>query len=189
MNGLSKTLLAVAVAVCGQAAFGASIGIHFGGEYSSLDTGDVAGVVPQDHWNNLSGHAKPIPVASVVDNVGNATAVTATWYQAGGTTWQASNGFAGGDQKLMSGGLESYAMTDWPSKVENLTGISYGDYDVYVYFSGGGNNLTPGASVSLAITGTGSGGGGTSPIRPLIIPARISWPMGWVGLRITPYST
>jgi hypothetical protein len=147
----------------------ASIGISFGNGStgSVLASGDSAGVVAQTNWNNLVGHATAIAASSLVDDSGTPTPVAASFYAAGGSPWVSINSFTAGtgDNKLMRGGLESYSYSTFPSKVENLTGITYGDYDVYVYFSAGDatsgvtGDVTPGATVSLAISGVGSGAG------------------------------
>jgi hypothetical protein len=126
------------------------IGIHFGADDpppagSALASADVAGVVPQAHWNNLNG---PRGSASgiVADLNGAAVSTTVLVEWGSPNTWSSTgrgeenNGFPpGGDRLLMSGYLD----TDNGPGVATAAVfgidpvIASGGYDVIVYILGG----------------------------------------------------
>jgi hypothetical protein len=127
------------------------IGIHFGADDpppagSALASADVAGVVPQAHWNNLNG---PRGSASsiVADLNGAAVSTTVSVEWGSPNTWSSTgrgeenNGFppGGGDRLLMTGYLD----TDNGPGIATVAVfgidpiIASGGYDVIVYILGG----------------------------------------------------
>jgi hypothetical protein len=111
------------------------IGINFvgGGDNlpGRLTTGDVAGVVQQENWNNLTG--SQIDQAALVDASGAATPVTLTaaatehWYS--GTL-----GSGSADGAMLQGFLSTGAATD-PFLI-TINGVPAGNYNVIVYSIG-----------------------------------------------------
>lgn len=140
-----------------------SIAVNFmadswdGGPFQ-LAPDETAGIFPQQHWNNadvidgttdVGGTADILSpqAGTLVDNNGDLTAVTMTWYadkDAG------SNGNANtADERLMRGFLEGYlssASTDYAVRVE-VADVPYDRYKVVPYLIGFGFVAT--ASVSL----------------------------------------
>jgi hypothetical protein len=107
---------------------------------SSLLPEEIAGVVPQANWNNLTG-ATGTDVGSLeYDNGGTATpsAATVTWTSP--NTWRsgANNAFPDGpDRKLVSGYLDTgnTAANGINITVNNIDPVfASAGYDVYVYF-------------------------------------------------------
>lgn len=112
---------------------------------SSLEPSEVAGVVPQDNWNNLadaSGSA-----TNLVDDTGAATSASVEW--SSNNTWRSGgrNEGTGGDAKLMSGYLD---YLDDPLTVPEITVSGLDDalggpaYNVYVYVQGDSDQVRGG---------------------------------------------
>jgi hypothetical protein len=126
------------------------IGIHFGADDpppagSALAPTDVAGVVPQRHWNNLNG-PRGGALGLVADLNGAAVSTTVSVEWRGPNTWSSTgrgeenNGFApGGDRLLMTGYLD----TDNGAGVATVAvsgldpAMANAGYDVLVYIVGG----------------------------------------------------
>lgn len=100
------TLAFVAVLALALPANAAMIGANFIGNASgsSLATTDVAGVVPQDDWNNMAGtNAAPVVLN---DDTGAATTATLTWSSLGTSSVKTAHGTYNpttGTEKLMNG--------------------------------------------------------------------------------------
>jgi hypothetical protein len=132
---------------------------------SSLGPAEVAGVVPQANWNNLTG-ATGTDVGSLVRDDGGASSATVSW--AGPNTWRSTTGnnaFPDGpNRKLTAGYLDSNntAAGGAMVTVNNIdAAIRAPAYNVYVYFvgdsaadRGGAYTLTP--SVGSPIVKYGS---------------------------------
>ena len=129
---------------------------------SSLQAGEVAGVVPQANWNNLTGATGTGVGNLVYDTAGSSSpsAATVTW--SAPNTWRsgANNGFPDSpDRKLLSGYLDTgnTATTGANITVNNLdAAFTSGGYDVYVYFlsdssanRGGGYTINDGTKTVL----------------------------------------
>ncbi len=156
---------------------GESIGINFvggrsgaggggtgGGDGTSLDAGDMAGVVSQANWNNaLMSNGGPL---ALVDASGAATGATVTW---GGVpnSWTQSTSVAdstsSGDAKLMNG----YVDTNTTSTTSvDIADIPYENYIAIVYYDGDGSGrsgdytVNGNTLVEAVDNGNSVGGGG-----------------------------
>jgi len=123
-------------------AFAVSLGLNFAATdpdaaTSSLNSDEVAGVVPQANWNNLEGNDSAVNAGLVLDD-GSASGATVSW--ASPNTWRsgANSAFpAGPDRKLVSGYLDSNdtAVGGVSIAVNNIdAALRSPAYDVYVYF-------------------------------------------------------
>jgi hypothetical protein len=124
-----------------------SIGIDFVGLAKPMADTEVAGVVPQSHWNVAPGAVSAAPLA-VVDDAGALTGATVTWEADSG--WQTPIADAAGDRRMMKGYLDN------PSSAPifvTVAGLAPRTYDVYVYTDG--DNGTAIRSASYAIEGPG----------------------------------
>ncbi|MEE4175861.1 MAG: PA14 domain-containing protein, partial [Xanthomonadales bacterium] len=89
----------------------ATIGLNFASNEAdnsnsgTLAATDVAGVVPQANWNNLTGNTNPRGPAMIMDEDGNSTSVMVSWSANG--TWattgrgEENNSLTGSDRQLM----------------------------------------------------------------------------------------
>jgi hypothetical protein len=144
-----RKLSAVALALAGSLATfgqGTGLGLNFASTdpdaaTSSLLPEELAGVLPQANWNNLTGASGSGVGSLVYDNNGTAvpSSVVISW--SAPNTWRsgANNGFPAGspDQKLTSGYLDTgnAANNGVSITVSNLDSAIIADgYDVYVYF-------------------------------------------------------
>lgn len=118
---------------------------------------ESAGVVPQTHWNNLTGATGSATNGLSYDQNGTAAPSSATISWSSPNTWRsgANNAFFDGpDKKLTSGYLDTgnTAANGISIMVKNLDDVfTQGGYDVYVYFisdssanRGGGYTLDDG---------------------------------------------
>jgi hypothetical protein len=124
---------------------------------SSLNPGDVAGVVPQANWNNLTANTGTNPSGLVLSN-GLPSSVTVSWTSP--NTWRAgaNNAFPAGPNRVLTSG---YLDTDdvpvnLPASitVNNIdAAVRTPAYDVYVYFvSDDGGNRGGGYTLSNGVT-------------------------------------
>lgn len=144
--GQSVRMLIVGLMVAGSTtAYGLELGLNFASTdpdaaTSSLGAADVAGVVPQANWNNLTGAAGANVGVLNYNNGGVAVASTATATWSGPNTWRSggNNAFpAGPDRLLVSGYLDSNntAAGGASVAVNNIdAALRTPAYDVYVYF-------------------------------------------------------
>ena len=181
--GRIAVLGCLALRLLGAAAAAASIGLSFVSNRdldAALVADEVAGVpeVAQGSWNNTRGGSSAAegasgteadiigPVAgALVDDTGALSGATVSWMSNG--TWNASNGTATPDSKLMNGYIDAINEGGYASVVfENLP---YGRYDVYVYFGSDGNGRTGQVRSDTAgmafgyTTASNAGGGGFQP--------------------------
>jgi MYXO-CTERM domain-containing protein len=146
---MGRTTLAAAIAaglgVSGpaQLASAASIGMQFVGSGTALSSSALAGVVAQQNWNALAINASTLTSPALVDSAGASTPVTIT----GGTNTYYIGGYlsgppaTAGDTTLSHGELNETSANDTitglvPATSSNslaVTGITYSQYDVYVY--------------------------------------------------------
>ena len=154
------------LAAAGMPGAGNSIGVSFRGSADAADDllpGDVAGVVPQANWNNAvgtSGTAQPLS-----DATGAASGATVTW----NTRWLASvSGDSPGDAnaKLMKGYLDQGNNN---TTTVSVNGIPYAEYDVIIYFDGGGNAGNP----SLERSGDYS----VNTVTQMDLRDNVNWPI------------
>lgn len=109
---------------------GESIGLNLGVARTdtSLDPADIAGVVPQANWNNLSG-ATGGPI-NPVDSEGDATIAEVTW--ATDEEWSVAGTATTPDGKLLNG---FFSENNNDGSSVSITGIPYALYDLYIYVS------------------------------------------------------
>jgi hypothetical protein len=144
----------------------ASIGFKFASEEvppagSALAPGEVAGVVPQANWNNLTGIIGNT-VGSLERENGAASTATVSWTAE--ATWgslrpgETNNNFpAGPDRKLVTGYLDSGNSADEATTiaVHNIdAAVRTPAYDIYVYMANGSTNPRGGGFTLLSGTNT-----------------------------------
>ncbi|MDF1712804.1 MAG: PEP-CTERM sorting domain-containing protein [Akkermansiaceae bacterium] len=139
MRNSALTVSLVALLAGGVQA--ASVAINFqrspNGE-QPMSPGDVAGVIAQSNWNNVTGGAANAgSIADLVTDAGANSGVSVEW--AGDTSWSNNNGTANGHNKMMGGYLDH---TGTVGAKATFTNISYDTYDIYVYFGSDGNGRT-----------------------------------------------
>lgn len=149
----TKTFIAaalVATSICASAATTSIISINFQGGRDPAEGPDVtgtAGYVPAANWNNYTGASGS--ASNLLDSTGSATTADISWQT--WNLWDLQNGDGnGGDQDMMSGYLDNFAVS--PSNHITISGLQPNNgYDVYVYFNRGtatysGINATDGIS-------------------------------------------
>lgn len=165
---IRKTLCGVAALAAATASLSAqslSLGLNFASTdpdaaTSSLAPEEIAGVVPQANWNNLTGASGTVATGLNYDSSGApaASGVSVTWSSP--NTWRsgANNGFAAGsaDRKLLSGYLDSNDTAAGGVNI-SVTGLdpamAAAGYDVYVYFVSDSNANRGGAYTLTAANG------------------------------------
>jgi hypothetical protein len=119
-----------------------SIGIRFvgpGGHPTAplMDPTEVAGVVPQANWNNISGDNGPFGYGLGPLNDANGLAVNGTILDFGcNNTWTSVGPDAPGDARLMESYLDSSNFGFTVVSIRGLSNLTPGAYDVYVYCNG-----------------------------------------------------
>lgn len=120
-----------------------SVGLNFiggrsspgGGGTTYVLPGDIAGVVPQDSWNNLppGGSGVNGTTTGVLDSTGALVPLTVTWSGIP-NTWSITTGTpADANARLMNGYVDTNTTSTTLIEVDN---IPYLMYDVIVYFGG-----------------------------------------------------
>ena len=141
---------------------GAAIAMQFVGAGTALAATDLAGLpsVAQAHWNAVAGNS--YSSRALVDNTGTSTTAVlngGAWaiYRGGG-----SSATPAGNAILASGEIVNY----WPgAPTMTISGIPYGQYDVYVYaaIDATGRNqtviVTPAGGSAQSFSFTTMGGG------------------------------
>jgi MYXO-CTERM domain-containing protein len=126
---------AVVLAVGGVASAAPFIGVNFvggnnGGAPTALDPTDVAGVIAQANYNNVTGQSGT--TGPLVNSIGVATAVTLTFSGAG--TWGSGVGTGTPNQRLMNGYVDGQDVASGNSKNNYLfANVPSGVYNVIVY--------------------------------------------------------
>lgn len=130
-----------------------SVAVNFQGRASATSSAttplaptDVAGVVPQAHWNNIDDNANGnnATTSALVDDNGAATTVTLTY--TANDSWNndtAPASITSGDARMMNGIMKASTGTSQTLRWNNLTASSY---DVYLYLNENGD----GAQVSVS---------------------------------------
>jgi hypothetical protein len=130
MNNLFKVTVSVLTwSLCSLGAHAQSISLQFlqyPTSTNGLAASTVAGVDPVDNWNVNSS---TVSNAALQDNTSALT--SATFSVQAGRYFTGNNFPAGGDNELLSGGLNSYAGTT--ASTLTFNSIPYAAYDVYVY--------------------------------------------------------
>jgi len=125
-----------------------AIGATFNGatadQYTILQPGDIAGVVPTTNWNNLDttggGLGFSFGPQALVDDTGAATTVTVSSSLSSGYNANGGIGNSTPDHTLMNGILNYTTSSDGGSiDVSGLNGFAQ-LYDLYVYIEAGTNN-------------------------------------------------
>lgn len=159
-------ICALALTAAPWVSFGQSIGINFSGRQwsiggntpMSLAPTDMAGVVPQQNWNNvfvdsansggmdqLNGGENSTNPGTVFDSSGAATSLTFSYTANGNATeWAVDQSTHTGNQQLLDG----YWDVQSANGTVNLGNISYSLYDVYVYVSADNNGRTAGVDIN-----------------------------------------
>ena len=128
-----------------------SISLNFQNGTDGLGPTEVAGVVPEAHWNGLAGYVQSAPVP-LVDETGATTEATVTW-SGDNTFYLVPVTPSTSDQKMMFGYLDNMYQND-TSVVVNGLPISPGGYKVYVYSDG--YNADDRRTATFTLTGTGT---------------------------------
>lgn len=152
-NGSSSNSLPAVVTVAGSVTPTEApyIGVNFGGGGNgspggTLSPEDVAGVVPQDHYNNI--YAGSFTDVALFDASGTATPVTIT-VEAGGTVG-AGTGTSSADRELLQG----YLHNGNAPLVVQLHSVPNDVYNLVIYSVGFNFNTTYEQSLALAGAGT-----------------------------------
>ncbi len=142
-----------------------AVGLNFSGDGNggsgssnqagTLDTFEQAGFLPTSGWNNTQKDAaNPASPIELLDSDGDPSGVTAIWTST--NTWDVGGTAAAKtpDGRLLHGYIEAdnNAATD-DAAVVTLNGVTYTEYDVYVFTSGD----TAGATGSVIVNGNESG--------------------------------
>lgn len=140
MNTHMKTLgfaVVASLAICHVAGAATSIGINFrgGNNAGAASVTLPAGVGVQSNWNNLDGASGT--VGSLIDSSAAGTGASITW--AGNGLWTTTISTATGNGQLLHGYVDS---TDGTPDTYSVTGIPYGQYDVYAYVGSDGAGRT-----------------------------------------------
>jgi hypothetical protein len=146
--------LTVTAAGGGGPSDGGVISVKFVGSGTAMASSEVAGVVPEDNWNQASG-ATSTAAMSLVNQNGAATGAT--------ITWTADNAFnlpiadEPGNARMMRGYLDNSKGNPTVVTVSGLPAVSSG-YKVYVYADGsnGANSRTGIYQISGARISTSS---------------------------------
>lgn len=114
------------------------VSVKYGSEL--IPSGGLAGVVLAPNWNNAASMSSSVSGSSLLDNSGAATTIGYTlstpqgWggWSVGGTPSQdADNSY---NKLLLNQYLNSATAYGNPESL-SLSGVAYGQYDLYVYFS------------------------------------------------------
>jgi hypothetical protein len=125
-----------------------TISVNFIGDSGTvMGPEESAGVVEATHWNNAAGGSASAAMA-LVSETGGATNAKLTWAAAG--TWKTSVADAPGNQRMMSGYLDT---TSTSSSTVTVGGLSRAAYDVYVYVDGDNHGYA--RTSSYTISGSG----------------------------------
>ncbi len=116
---------------------GRVIGINVGAN-GAIGASDTAGVVPADHWNDLTGASNPA-ASNLADADGVATTLDVA-FTGNGNTFN-NNGTP--DQTMLSGFLVGATMR------VDLTEVPFEEYDVYVYYAGFGGDVHAGDTYGM----------------------------------------
>lgn len=133
---IRRILFASVFYALGPVAGAGVIGVNFaGGDGATgpfnLATGEVAGAVAQDHWNNADGNVGTL--FNLTDNTGANTGALISWESP--NTWSSGSGSSpsNGNDLLMGGYLDSSGNEKEPNIAVSF--IPYAVYDVYVYIA------------------------------------------------------
>jgi hypothetical protein len=140
--------------------------------YGTLNSNNLAGVVPVTNWNNSYPND---PVATLVDNTGAPTTVAIAYNSY--YNWSIQNSHPGVDasgtynKELLNGYLNSGASQIPVTSSVNLTQIPFSYYNLYVYFSsdtaGRTGTVTDGATAySFTTIGSASIFGASAVLTP-----------------------
>jgi len=126
------------------------------GTPAPLSPGDVAGVVPVSHWNNIAENVPSGHQGGLTDDWGATTTAAVDWSTTG--TWSNQITAVDPDSRMMKGYL------DFASVIE-VTGVPYSVYDVYVYFKS--DNATVSGTAGRFTIGTETKYGANTGLVPV----------------------
>jgi len=144
LRRLIRVSAAAAILAAAPPAPASTIGINFLGKCyfsppeSLLEPADLAGAVPQTHWNNAA--ASTGSLAALTDDAGSPSAASASW--------RGNPGYTGADTatpdgRLMRGFLSSWTDTDPTVTVSGLAALFPAGYDVLAYFDSHNGGAAP----------------------------------------------
>jgi hypothetical protein len=129
------------------------VGINFVGKESSSGSAmaatETAGLEPQSHWNNASSGCSTEPLA-LVDSLGQATGLTATWRGSG--TYNAAIANTPGSLRLMRGCITQLGTDPATVTVSDLSAAFPAGCNVIVYFDGANGLSTWVADYTIGTT-------------------------------------
>lgn len=126
----------------GGAASAASIGVNFvggqgpgDGQTRTLAPSDVAGVVPQGNWVNVTGSSGTN--VALTDDTGTPVGTTLTFNAGTGGTWSTGNGSGSPNLILMNGYVDSF---DNQTSTYTFDNVPFAEYSVLLYVSSDAND-------------------------------------------------
>ncbi len=107
------------------------ISVNFDGANGTLNSGDVAGVVPLSNWNNVNSTVQwgLDTFSGLIDSTGASVAMTFSAYIGYATSGGGNSGPNSGDAKMLGGG---FAYGSGGGTI-SITNIPYASYSLYVY--------------------------------------------------------
>ncbi|MBB5350233.1 hypothetical protein HNR46_000457 [Haloferula luteola] len=104
--------------------------VGYAGASGTLDSSDLAGLVPASNWNQIEHTGNDISVSNLVDSTGAPTALSVSWVSIG--PWYMDIGTSN-DQRLFNGYLDNF---DEPRTI-TFSGFEAGTtYQIYLYIDG-----------------------------------------------------
>lgn len=148
---LKSPYIFLAIAATSGVASAASIGLSFGGAGGGADvtllSSDSAGVVRQTNWNTNSAASGTIN--NLNDDSGTATDVRVTWSSDESWSYTGSGTHGTTDAGLFAGWISENGGVGSSSTID-ISGVSYGQYDIYVYVSH--DRINNGARITIGST-------------------------------------
>ena len=137
-------------------AIGVNISNYGNGKMATTDLAGAPGV-RVDNWNNLTGastnlHTANLTSGSVVDNTGSVqptVSVSMVWPGNGGPVGMGSITSGGNDTNLYANVEDQWTPT---AGTFTMSGLTYSNYDVYVYVYNDSANPGRGGSISIGST-------------------------------------
>jgi len=148
-GSLSHTVFATLNVTSSGGSSSGVISIQFVGSGTAMANTELAGVIPESHWNTANGGTPVTPLA-LVDQTGASTGATVTWTS--DNLYNLSIADQPGNSRMMRGYLDDRLGNPTTVTVSGLPANSSG-YNVYVYADGSNGGAT--RTGNYQISGTG----------------------------------